>query len=170
MVPGMKEVKQVLRDWQHEAEQAEIEYLRAGGAHPLLAACPGAGKTLYGVRRGCRFFNEEDGALVIVIAPTTNIKLNWIAAFRSTGCFRVTGNIQNSLIEDRLKYGEDIKSNYEVIVCTYAQLANSDGLFKHYAERYKVLVIADEVHHADDQAAFEVHSLNSPMRPMHASP
>lgn len=151
---SMKEIGAVLRDWQFEAEQAELDYLREGGTRPLLAACPGAGKTTYGVRRACRFFNQENGQLVIVVAPTTNIKLQWIKAFRRTGCFKVTGNVENSLIRDRLENAECIKSEYEVIVVTYAQLAKEPELFRHYPDRYTTLVIADEVHHADDQAAF----------------
>ena len=149
----MKEVRQSLRQWQLEAEHEEIEYLRNGGTRPLLAACPGAGKTVYGVRRACRFFNEEDGQLVIVIAPTTNIKRAWISAFIANG-FRATGDVENDLIRDRLENAESIVGEFEVIVVTYAQLAKADGLFRHYPARYRTLVIADEVHHADDQASF----------------
>jgi superfamily II DNA or RNA helicase len=156
----MKQTKVEPRRWQIEAEAAERQYHADGGTKALLAACPGAGKTEYGVRAACNFFNEQGGQLVIVVAPTVNIKLNWYDAFLSAG-FKVTADVQNAVIRDRLEAGHSISEDFEVICITYDQLSSALfttkagwSLFSVYCQRMRTMIIGDEIHHADDQAAY----------------
>lgn len=156
----MKELKREPRDWQLDAKRAEIEYRANGGQKPLAAACPGSGKTTLGVMFSCQFFNEEGGELVLVIAPTINIKLAWAGEFKHNG-FTVSTDVKNQEVKDRILAGRSIKEALEVICVTYDQLssreamtADGESLYAEYCRRYKTYVIADEVHHADDAEAY----------------
>src|SRR4029450_280138 len=156
----MKSVLRVPRRWHEEAMRRLEEYLAQGGTKPLLAACTASGKTEFAIRDACNFFNNEGGQLILVVAPTVNVKLRWVTDFRNAG-FLATADIENREIRQRLEHGEPIKEDVEVIAVTYGQLASpqamtTDGwsLFAEYARRYRTLVIADEVHHADDDEAY----------------
>lgn len=157
----MKALKFVLREWQQIALDKLNEYWDKGGLKALLAACPGSGKTVFGVKVAIDLFNAGICNLVILVAPTTNVKNQWSEEFKDHG-FDVIRDLDNDTIKKRSKVdGKSIREKKEVICVTYSQLAqalpklpNEGFIFSLYGQRYKLLFIADEIHHADDEEQF----------------
>jgi superfamily II DNA or RNA helicase len=156
----MKSLKYNLRDWQQDAKDKLFSYWDDGKEKALLAACPGAGKTTFGVDVSVDLFNDDVCELVILIAPTVNVKEQWAEEFETHG-FETIHSLGNDTISKRLGRGDDIKGNKEVICVTYSQLAmalpSKAGevfYFAEYGKRYKLFLIGDEIHHADDDEKF----------------
>jgi superfamily II DNA or RNA helicase len=144
-----------LRKWQSKALHA-VQEIRQGGVkkHALIAACPGAGKTRFTVAmwqtpdmsRGCD--------VIVVVGPSRLLKRQWKRAFESAGIGAIA-EIGNGHLEQRA-YRDDEMFDPErpAQVYTYAQVASNPALFGILCRRHKVLAIFDEIHHADDDAAY----------------
>ena len=144
-----------LYSWQNEAFDRLVKEWRTPDSKPLIAACPGAGKTKFSVYAAMHALKNENVNLVITVVPTVNIKEQWAADFRGAGLSRVTGCATNEMLRHRVQTGDDpVDGYYHVLVISYQQLAQDAELFAEVAKRYRVLVIADEVHHADEQETY----------------
>lgn len=156
----MKSLKYNLRPWQSTAKDELNKYWLNGGDKALLAACPGSGKTTFGVNVAIQLFNDDECDLCIVIAPTINVKEQWSDEFELHG-FEVINDLDNDAIRTRSNNDESIVEDKEVICVTYPQLSAAlpkmpkDGfIFSLYGKRYKLFLIGDEIHHADDNEKF----------------
>lgn len=143
-----------LRPWQDEALQLVLNAWRQSrDAKPLIAASPGAGKTWLGVVAALHAFKDHDIDLAVVVAPSISIKEQWREEFTKAGV-RAHSRADNEALRFRVDNHLSPTEDWRVICVTYAQLANDAELFAEIARRKRVLVLADEVHHADDKESY----------------
>jgi superfamily II DNA or RNA helicase len=91
--------------------------------------------------------------LAIVVAPTVNIQSQWVDELNRVGVL-ATDEASNANLRWRHKAGVKPTEHFQAIVITYQQLAQDAPLFVAIASKYKIMLIGDEIHHADDSAAF----------------
>ncbi len=144
-----------LRGWQQQALDKLITVWRSPSPNekPLIAACPGAGKTLFACAAAQWLLLNDHIKYVIVIAPTVNIKAQWKEQFERLAIDAVD-EANNEAFRVRRDRGEHLTGGRTAICVTYQQVAMDKSLFVEICRRYKTCVIADEVHHADDAASF----------------
>ena len=144
------------RAWQTEAHAKVRQGWRDNPKYrALIAACPGSGKTRCAVELADELLREGIIELVVVIAPTINIQEQWVDEFQAFG-INATKDASNETLRWRRDVSPDqtMREDKAVIVLTYQQLARDPKLFNELARRHKTLLIADEVHHADDDKEF----------------
>jgi superfamily II DNA or RNA helicase len=143
-----------LRHWQEKAFSEVVSAWREKpDGKPLIAASPGAGKTWLAVVVSQASLRDFDIDLVIVVSPSVNIKEQWLETFKAAG-IQAHARADNEALRFRLDSGLDVREDNRAICVTYSQLSRDAELFVEIARRMRVLVIADEVHHADDKESF----------------
>lgn len=142
-----------LRRWQVEALEKLKQAWLEPNARPLIAACPGAGKTLMAATAVHDLLTAQSCDVVLVVCPTVNIKSQWREQFSAFGIDAVD-EATNEAFRSRRASGSHLTGGRTVICLTYNQVAMDSALFVAIAHRHKTLVIGDEIHHADDSAAF----------------
>jgi superfamily II DNA or RNA helicase len=127
-----------LRAWQsaamaHYAERQPRDF--------LAVATPGAGKTTFALTVAADLLNRRVVERVTVIAPTEHLKQQWAEAAARAGI----------PIDPAYAAGKGRTSaDYVGIAVTYAGVAVNPLAMRIRTERFKTLVILDEVHHAGD--------------------
>ena len=139
-----------LRTWQSAAiTRIENQWRADSSAKILIAACPGSGKTLMACVTAISKLKDGVVSLVLVVAPTVNIKVQWKNQFQKLGVTAFDA-ASNEAMRERRDRNDRMVGGYEAICVTYAQLAADSPLFEELARRERILLIADDVHHADD--------------------
>lgn len=143
-----------LRQWQKEAITS-IKQVWATNPknHVLIAACPGSGKTIMACVASIEKLKDKVVSLILIVSPTVNIKQQWKDDLTKIGINAFDG-ASNEAMRFRRDRNERIVGEYQAICITYSQLAKDRDLFVELARRERILLIADEVHHADDSEAF----------------
>ena len=127
-----------LRAWQSAAID---DYLRRQPRDFLAVATPGAGKTTFALSVAAELIGRRIVDRVIVVAPTEHLKRQWAEAAARAGI----------PIDPTYSAGKGkIASDYLGIAVTYAGVAVNPLAMRVRTERFKTLVILDEVHHAGD--------------------
>jgi len=127
-----------LRAWQ----AAAMEKYFAGKPRDFLAvATPGAGKTTFALTVAAELLSRRAVDRVTVVAPTEHLKTQWADAAARAGI-----PIDPSYSG---KKGRTSKE-YVGVAVTYAGVAANPLAHRVRTERFKTLVILDEVHHAGD--------------------
>lgn len=144
-----------LRDWQKDAgELVRAAWRSSTSVKALIAACPGAGKTLFTAMLIRELLIEDEIHIAVVLTPTTNIQLLWVEVFKAVGV-KATAEASNANLRWRKEAGVSMTEDNQVLVLTYAQLARDSELIAEMARRAGfTLVIGDEIHHADDDATY----------------
>ncbi len=127
-----------LRAWQ----QAAMEKYFADLPRDFLAvATPGAGKTTFALSVASELLGRRLIDRVIVVAPTEHLKLQWAEAAARAGI----------PIDPTFSAGKGRTSgDFVGVAVTYAGVAVNPLAMRIRTERFKTLVILDEVHHAGD--------------------
>ena len=129
-----------LRRWQKEA-------LDRLDAHPgpdfLAVATPGAGKTTFALTAALRHLAAEPGHRLVVVAPTSHLKLQWAHAAARFGL-----HLEPQWMSATGRLPVDMHG----IVVTYQQVATNPSALRKHAER--CMVVLDELHHAGDERAW----------------
>jgi superfamily II DNA or RNA helicase len=129
-----------LRRWQKEA----LDLLEAHAGPDFLAvATPGAGKTTFALTAALRHLAANPGHRLVVVAPTSHLKLQWTHAAARFGL---------QLEPQWSSAGGRLPADMHGIVVTYQQVATNPGALRRHAER--CLVVLDELHHAGDERAW----------------
>jgi len=127
-----------LRAWQSTAIR---DYLERSPRDFLAVATPGAGKTTFALSIASELIGRRIVDRVTVVAPTEHLKLQWAEAAAKAGI----------PIDPTYSAGKGkISSDYLGIAVTYAGVAVNPLALRVRTERFKTLVILDEVHHAGD--------------------
>ena len=125
-----------LRAWQ---SAAIADYLRRQPRDFLAVATPGAGKTTFALSVAAELIGRRIVDRVTVVAPTEHLKRQWAEAAARAGI----------PIDPTYSAGKGkISSDYLGIAVTYAGVAVNPLAMRVRTERFKTLVILDEVHHA----------------------
>jgi superfamily II DNA or RNA helicase len=129
-----------LRRWQKEA----LDLLDAHPGRDFLAvATPGAGKTTFALTAALRHLSANPGDRLIVVAPTSHLKLQWAHAAARFGL-----QLESQWASSAGRFPPDMHG----VVVTYQQVAANPGALRRHAERS--MVVLDELHHAGDERAW----------------
>ncbi len=127
-----------LRAWQ---TAALADYIRRDPRDFLAVATPGAGKTTFALSVAAELIGRRIIDRITIVAPTEHLKLQWAEAAARAGI----------PIDPAYSAGKGkISSDYLGIAVTYAGVAVNPLAMRIRTERFKTLVILDEVHHAGD--------------------
>jgi superfamily II DNA or RNA helicase len=127
-----------LRAWQAAALQ---DYLARSPRDFLAVATPGAGKTTFALTVAAELLGRRVVDRIIIVAPTEHLKLQWAEAAARAGL----------PIDPTYSAGKGrISSDYVGVAVTYAGVAVNPLALRIRTERFRTLVILDEVHHAGD--------------------
>ncbi|HZP15890.1 MAG TPA: DEAD/DEAH box helicase [Nocardioides sp.] len=127
-----------LRAWQQEALS---RYLDERPRDFLAVATPGAGKTTFALAIAAELLSRRVIERVTIVTPTDHLKTQWAEAAARAGI----------PIDPAYSVGQGKTSaEYVGIALTYAGVAVNPLALRIRTERFKTLVILDEVHHAGD--------------------
>ena len=127
-----------LRAWQSAAMD---DYFARSPRDYLAVATPGAGKTTFALSVAAELLARREIERVTVVAPTEHLKTQWAAAAERAGI-----PIDPSYAGRKGRTSRD----YVGVAVTYAGVAANPLAHRVRTERFKTLVILDEVHHAGD--------------------
>jgi superfamily II DNA or RNA helicase len=104
-------------------------------------ATPGAGKTTFALSVAAELLGRRQVDRLIIVAPTEHLKLQWAEAAARAGL----------PIDPTYSAGKGrISSDYVGVAVTYAGVGVNPLALRIRTERFKTLVILDEIHHAGD--------------------
>ncbi|HYG94369.1 MAG TPA: DEAD/DEAH box helicase, partial [Nocardioides sp.] len=104
-------------------------------------ATPGAGKTTFALTVAAELLGRRVVDRVVVVAPTEHLKLQWAEAAARAGL----------PIDPSYSAGKGrISSDYVGVAVTYAGVGVNPLAMRIRTERFRTLVILDEIHHAGD--------------------
>lgn len=127
-----------LRAWQSEAMS---RYFEAMSRDFLAVATPGAGKTTFALTVAAELMTRRLVDRIIVVAPTEHLKTQWAEAAARAGI----------PIDPAYSGGKGRTSgDFVGVAVTYAGVAVNPLAMRIRTERFKTLVILDEIHHAGD--------------------
>lgn len=127
-----------LRAWQTAAMQ---KYVDTSPRDFLAVATPGAGKTTFALTVAAELLGRRIVDRVTIVAPTEHLKVQWAEAAARAGI----------PIDPNYSAGQGKTSqDYLGIAVTYAGVGVNPLAHRIRTERFKTLVILDEVHHAGD--------------------
>ncbi len=127
-----------LRAWQ---TAALTDYFGRGPRDYLAVATPGAGKTTFALSAAAELLGRRVVDRVVVVTPTEHLKLQWAEAAARAGI----------PIDPTFSAGAGkTSSDFVGVAVTYAGVAVNPLAMRIRVERFRTLVILDEVHHAGD--------------------
>jgi superfamily II DNA or RNA helicase len=127
-----------LRAWQSEAIG---RYFETSPRDFLTVATPGAGKTTFALTIAAELLGRRLVDRVTVVAPTEHLKTQWAEAAERVGI----------PIDPAYSGGKGRTSkDFVGVAVTYAGVATNPLAHRIRTERFKTLVILDEIHHAGD--------------------
>ena len=128
----------LLRAWQTAALE---QYFAASPRDFLAVATPGAGKTTFALSVAAELLGRRLVDRITIVAPTEHLKVQWAEAAARVGL----------PVDPTYSAGTGrISKDYVGIAVTYAGVAVNPLAMRIRTERFKTLVILDEVHHAGD--------------------
>ena len=127
-----------LRAWQQEAME---RYFSTMPRDFLAVATPGAGKTTFALSVAAELLGRRLVDRIVVVAPTDHLKTQWAEAAARAGI-----PIDPAFSAGKGRTAEDFVG----VAVTYAGVAVNPLAMRIRTERFKTLVILDEVHHAGD--------------------
>jgi len=127
-----------LRAWQAAAMDL---YFERQPRDFLAVATPGAGKTTFALTVAAELLGRRIVDRIIIVAPTEHLKVQWAEAAGRAGI----------PIDPNYSAGQGKTSaEYLGIAVTYAGVGVNPNAMRIRTDRWKTLVILDEVHHAGD--------------------
>ena len=127
-----------LRAWQTAAMR---DYVERSPRDFLAVATPGAGKTTFALSVAADLIGRRIIDRITVVAPTEHLKLQWAEAAARAGI----------PLDPTYSAGKGkISSDFLGIAVTYAGVGVNPLALRVRTERFRTLVILDEVHHAGD--------------------
>lgn len=139
-----------LRRWQ---ERALGTVLSTTARPVLIDACPGAGKTRFGLECTARLFAERVINRVLIVVPTRRLADQWVEAGSGAG-----GGAVVPLAPAGWRPTQPLFQRWAGAVFTYHALFAQTTMFEALAAEpgFKTLVIFDEIHHAGAGSAWGI--------------
>lgn len=110
-----------------------------------LVACPGAGKTRATLRLARELMETGIIDFLWIVCPTRQVKKQWWEAAGKLGID----------IEWKWEHADGaIPSDMSGVAVTYSAVSSQADLHRFHVKRHRTLVIFDEIHHADEEAAW----------------
>jgi len=131
-------VRPPLRAWQRAAL---ADYAERSPHDYLTVATPGAGKTTFALSLAADLLARRVVERITVVTPTDHLKTQWMRAAEQFGL-----SLDPGYSGKRGKTSAD----YVGVIATYAGVASTPLAHRLRCERFKTLVILDEIHHAGD--------------------
>jgi len=149
LAPGTGE----MRSWQEEALPLVLEQITEEPV--LIEACPGAGKTNFGLEVAYRMISSGVISRVLVVVPTVAIADGWL---RSASAATPDTPTIPLLSQREWRPVDPIGERWAGAVVTYQSLLMSSEMFLAHATDpgQRTLVIFDEVHHASTDGSWGV--------------
>ncbi|MDQ1102905.1 superfamily II DNA or RNA helicase [Nocardioides zeae] len=127
-----------LRAWQQAAMR---QYLEEAPKDFLVVATPGAGKTTFALSVAKELLDRRIIDRLTIVAPTEHLKVQWAAAAAKVGI----------PVDPAYAAGQGRTSKeYVGIAVTYAGVSVNPLAMRIRTERFRTMVILDEIHHAGD--------------------
>jgi superfamily II DNA or RNA helicase len=104
-------------------------------------ATPGAGKTTFALTVAAELMQRRIIDRLIIVAPTEHLKVQWAQAAAKAGLA-----IDPAYTPTKGRTSKD----YVGVALTYAGVATNPLAFRVRTERFRTLVVLDEIHHAGD--------------------
>lgn len=131
-----------LRAWQSAALQ---DYLARNPRDFLAVATPGAGKTTFALTVAAELLGRRIVDRLVIVAPTEHLKLQWAEAAARAGI----------PVDPTYSAGAGkVASDFVGVAVTYAGVGVNPLAMRIRTERFRTLVILDEVHHAGDSLSW----------------
>lgn len=127
-----------LRAWQAAAMK---QYLENAPKDFLTVATPGAGKTTFALSVASELLGRRIIDRVTIVAPTEHLKVQWAEAAAKVGI-----PIDPTFAAGKGRTSKDFVG----VAVTYAGVAVNPLAMRIRTERFRTLVILDEIHHAGD--------------------
>jgi superfamily II DNA or RNA helicase len=125
-----------LRRWQANAFDA---YKQANKDNFLVAATPGAGKTLFTARVAHLLIEAGEIERLMIVCPTEHLKRQWANALHTVG------------IELQPDWGGfAVRAGMDGICLTYGMVHTQRDVLRALASRQSTMVVLDEVHHCGE--------------------
>jgi superfamily II DNA or RNA helicase len=135
-------VRPPLRAWQRAAL---ADYAERSPQDYLTVATPGAGKTTFALSLAADLLSRRVVERITVVTPTDHLKTQWMHAAAQFGL-----SLDPGYSGKRGKTSAD----YVGVIATYAGVASTPLAHRLRCERFKTLVILDEIHHAGDSLSW----------------
>ena len=129
-----------LRAWQRAAFD---DFTASNSSDFLAVATPGAGKTTFALACA-RAALAEQRRRVVVVAPTSHLKLQWARAAHRLGLE----------LDHTWSPADGLARDVHGLVTTYQQVATADTAKRLRGVAADAFVILDEIHHAGDERAW----------------
>jgi superfamily II DNA or RNA helicase len=143
-----------LRKWQKNANDKLLEIIASGRDRALIAACPGAGKTHFTGNVLTNSAINCGAEFNIIVVPSRALKRQWKKALKRWN-LTSRDDIDNTTLSEANKRGASMFDPADPVhIYTYAQIAADYELFNTLCSRYKVYVVFDEIHHADESKPY----------------
>jgi superfamily II DNA or RNA helicase len=138
-----------LRRWQERAEATML----SATAPVLIEACPGAGKTRFGLECTARLFEQRVINRVLIVVPTRRVVEQWVEAGTGAG-----GGPVVPLAPAGWRPVEPLFQRWAGAAFTYQALFAQTTMFEALAAEpgFTTLVIFDEIHHAGAESAWGI--------------
>ena len=155
-IPDLKPGNAELRKWQVEAMSAISGKILHTPV--LVEACPGAGKTLFGLKVAHRLLASGDVTRLLIVVPTRSIADGWAGAASTRDPVAPTIPLRTSAdwravdpIDLHSLRGEE--PTWMGAVLTYQSLSSMPEMYLAHATDpgHRTMVIFDEVHHASGE-------------------
>ncbi len=127
-----------LRAWQTAAMK---QYLTEAPKDFLTVATPGAGKTTFALSVASELLARRVIDRITIVAPTEHLKVQWAEAAAKVGI-----PIDPTFAAGKGRTSKDFVG----VAVTYAGVAVNPLAMRIRTERFRTLVILDEIHHAGD--------------------
>jgi len=140
-----------LRRWQKDALPFVLQALQAEPV--LVEACPGAGKTRFGMEVAYRMVAAGDISRLLIVVPTVGIAEGWRSSSSPSDPHSPTLPLHGL---GRWRAVDPIGEGWLGAITTYQSLCSAPEMFlAHVTDPgHRTLVIFDEVHHAGADASW----------------
>jgi superfamily II DNA or RNA helicase len=142
-----------LRQWQQSAMPITLDSILTEPV--LIEACPGAGKTRFGLEVAFRLVEAGEISRLLIVTPTLAIADGWQRASSAASLGTPTLPLRS---QREWRAVDPIGDDWLGAITTYQSLFSSTEMFLAHATDpgHRTLVIFDEVHHAGTDGAWGV--------------